>query len=250
MPGLRTMTGFDELLVQDAVAAGEPRTLVTTRLLGACLGEGGEDRALAMTVGRRETLLLELRRSAFGERIEAVTRCPRCGEALDLDLVTGDLLLAAQDEAAAAEVEIEADDVGWRAVLRPVTGADQRAALDVQDPAALLLRRCVTGLVRDDGVAWPIEELSPELRAALDDALRRLDPMAEIRLDLACPACGHGFSAPFDVAAQFFAELAAEADQLLREVLAIGRACHWSETEILGLPRPRRRAYATLATAR
>ncbi|MEZ5863379.1 MAG: hypothetical protein R3D25_04645 [Geminicoccaceae bacterium] len=247
-PGLRMMTGLDELLVQDAVAAGQPRVVVATRLLGACLDEGGEERALAMTVGRRETLLLELRRGAFGERIEAVVSCPRCAETLDLDLATGDLLAAALDETAHVEMALEAEGSSWRAVMRPVTGADQTAAIGAADPAALLLRRCVASLMRDDGVPWPLEELTAGMAAALDDAMRRLDPMAEISLDLVCPACRHRFTAPFDAAGQLFAELAAEADQLLREVMVIGRACHWSEGEILGLPRPRRRAYATLAT--
>ncbi len=243
------MTGLDELLVQDAVAAGQPRVVVTTRLLGACLGEGGEVRALALTVGRRETLLLELRRGAFGERIEAVASCPRCDEALDLDLATAELLAAAPDSSARVEMALEAEGTLWQALMRPVTGADQTAALGAPDPAAFLLRRCVSTLARSDGVPWPLEELSTGMVAALDDAMRRLDPMAEIRLELVCPACRHEFSAPFDAAGQLFAELAAEADQLLREVMAIGRACHWREDEILGLPRPRRRAYAALAMA-
>ncbi len=249
VPGLRTMTGFDELLVQDGIAAGLSRTALTTRLLGACLAEGGEEGALALTVGMREKLLLLLRRRAFGERIEAIASCPACDETLDLDLATGELIETPGDDEAAAEVELEAEGASWRAVLRPVTGADQKAALDAPDPAAFLLGRCVTSLVREDGVAWPVAELSAELGALLDQALRRLDPLAEIRLDLTCPACGHGFSAPFDAAAHFFAELAAEADLILREVMAIGSTCHWSEGEILGLPRPRRRAYAALSLA-
>lgn len=251
MPRLRVMTGFDELLVHEALAAGLPRTEITTRLLAACLGDDGEATALAMPVGAREALLLALRRGAFGERIEGIANCPRCAETLDLELATGDLLAeagAAGD--AAVEVELAADGGHWRACLRPVTGADQRAALGALDPAAALLRRCVSSLVRDDGVAWPVEEIPAGVAAALDDALRRLDPMAEIRLDLVCPACRRGFSAPFDAATQFFAELAAESDLLLREVMAIARACHWSEAAVLGLPRPRRRAYAALATSR
>lgn len=241
------MTGLDELLVQDAVAAGQPRVVVTTRLLGACLDEGGEERALALTVGQRETLLLELRRSAFGERIEAVVNCPRCDETLDLELVTAELLAGAPDASARVEMELEAEGAGWRAVMRPVTGADQTAALDAAEPATFMLGRCVSSLTRGDGVSWPLEGLSPGMADALDDAMRRLDPMAEIRLELVCPACRHGFFAPFDAAGQLFAELAAETDQLLREVMAIGRACHWNEGDILGLPRPRRRAYAALA---
>jgi len=249
--GLRPLTGADELLVQEAMAAGAPRAATTTELLGGCMAEPGEAAAEDLCVGDREALLLHLRRAAFGERIEAVVACPRCQERLDLELRTSDLLLPPGEAGRARfEVSVEADGAGWRTVLRRVTGADQQAVLGAENPAAALLRRCVVELVRDDGVAWPVEDITDELARALDEALRHSDPQAEIRLDLACPACGHAFTAPFDPTAQLFAELAAESDLLLREVAAIARAFHWRERDILALPRGRRRAYATLAVAR
>lgn len=249
--GLRSLTGADELLVQEAVAASAARAAITTRLLGACLTAGGEAVARAMPVGKRQALLLRLRRGAFGERIEAVVACPECRETLDLDLRTSELLTTPDDRAPTLfEAAVEARGASCRAVLRPVTGADQEAVLGDPDPALALLRRCVVGLVRDDGVAWPVDEISDELARALDEALRRADPGAEIHLELVCPACRHGFAAPFDPAAQLFAELAAEADLLLGEVAAIAKAFHWREQDILALPRGRRRAYATVAAVR
>jgi hypothetical protein len=249
--GLRPLTGAEELLVHEAVAAGTARAVITTRLLAAALEPSGEARALDLSVGQRETLLLRLRQSAFGERIEAVVACPYCREPLDLELQTADFLAAAAEPVAeAVEVDLHVDGMLWRARLRPVSGADQTEVLGTADPVTALLRRCVLDLVRDDGVAWPVEEASPALRQALDAALRDMDPNAEIRLDLACPACGERLGVPFDAAGHFFAELAAEGDLLLREIAALARTFHWREQDILALPRGRRKAYAALAAGR
>jgi hypothetical protein len=248
---LRPLTGAHELLVQEAVAAQQPRVLITTMLLAACTEHLGEPAVEALCVGDREALLLHLRRAAFGERIDAIVACPRCREALDVELRASELLVSPADTASVTlEVALEADGARWRAMLRRVTGADQRAVLGAADPAAALLRRCVLELVRADGVAWPLEHLSADLAGRLEAELQNVDPQAEVRLDLRCPSCGHGFAAPFDPAGQLFAELAAEGEALLREVAALARAFHWREADILALPRARRRAYATLAVGR
>ncbi len=76
--------------------------------------------------------------------------------------------------------------------------------------------------------------------------MERLAPQLDLELDLTCPECGHAFVVPFDVTMFFFAELRTESRHLLREVHALALSYHWSEAEILGLVRPRRRAYLDL----
>ena len=51
---------------------------------------------------------------------------------------------------------------------------------------------------------------------------------------------------PFDVSAFFIGEMRLNAAQLLRETHALALAYHWSEADILGLDRERRRAYLDL----
>lgn len=251
---LRPLAGMDELRVQEAAAAGEPRASLVTALLTACtaaigdLGDVNEPLVQALCVGDREALLLHLHRLTFGEAIEAVVPCPACAELLDLDLRVADLLVP---PAGLSEPEpvvaVGAAGARWRVRLRRVTGADQLAVLYRTDAAAQLLRQCVLSLEREDGAAWPLDSIPPELAAALDGTLAELDPQAEIRLDLACPACGQSFAAPFDAAGHLIAQIAAEAGLLLHEVAAIARTFRWHEADILALPRPRRRAYAALA---
>ncbi|SAL80286.1 hypothetical protein AWB71_06089 [Caballeronia peredens] len=254
---LRLLAGTDELRVQEAAAAGEPRASLVTALLAACttaigdLADIDESLVQALCIGDREALLLHLHRLTFGEAIEAVVSCPGCAELLDLDLRVADLLVPpAMPGEPEAVVAVGAAGASWRARLRRVTGADQLAVLYRSDAAAQLLRQCILSLERDDGTAWPLESIPQELAAALDGTLAELDPQAEIRLALACPACRQNFTANFDAAGHLIAEIAAEAGLLLGEVGAIARAFRWRETDILALPRPRRRAYAALAAQR
>jgi hypothetical protein len=254
---LRPLDGHEELLVDEAVRQSVRRADLVSAVLAACVTAIGDvtgvNEALvdSLAAGDREALLLHLRRLTFGESIAAIVACPGCAERLDLDLMTADLLVAPAAEASSdAELELEADGVRWRVLLRRPTGADQRALHGTPDPAAALLRRCVLSLIRADGVAWRVDELSAALAEVLDAALATCDPQAEIRLDVTCPACALPFAAPFDAAAHLFVELAAEAHLLLGEVVAIAGATHWREADILALPRSRRRAYAALVAGR
>ena len=251
------LAGHDELRVQQATAAGMPRVGLVTGLLAGCTVAIGDvadiDEALveALCIGDREALLLHLRRLTFGEAIQAVVPCPGCAELLDLDLRIDDLLVAPA-EACEPEplITAEADGARWQVRLRRVTGADQSAALAGGDGEGELLRRCVLAIESGEGGSCPVEAMPAALVATLDARLAELDPQGEIRLDIRCPACRRPFSALFDAAGQLLAEIAAGAEQLIGEVATIARTFHWSERDILALPRPRRQAYAAWATMR
>ena len=104
--------------------------------------------------------------------------------------------------------------------------------------ARALLARCVAPVVGGRGaVGAAALTTSPRAVAA---RMAELDPQAEIRLDFDCAACGRPVDVLFDTAAFFFAEVAATADRLYDEVHAIAWYYHWSEAEILGLPRAKR----------
>jgi hypothetical protein len=72
------------------------------------------------------------------------------------------------------------------------------------------------------------------------------DPQAEIELELACPACGSAFSVVFDTATFFLQELDARAKGLMQEVHTLAWHYHWSERDILQMPRQRRARYLEL----
>jgi hypothetical protein len=88
--------------------------------------------------------------------------------------------------------------------------------------------------------------LPSAIRDALSDAIAERDPQAEIELDVACPACRTAFSVVFDTAAFFLQELDGRAAQLVQDVHTLAWHYHWSERDILRMPRRRRARYLEL----
>jgi hypothetical protein len=74
------------------------------------------------------------------------------------------------------------------------------------------------------------------------------DPLAEVLVDLACPACGKTFVADLDLGSFVWAELRTHARRLLREVDTLARAYGWTEAQVLALSDRRRTAYLELVS--
>jgi hypothetical protein len=60
---------------------------------------------------------------------------------------------------------------------------------------------------------------------------------------LTCAACGHRWSALFDIVAFFWTELCVRAERLLVEVHTMARAYGWREADILAMSEARRHCY-------
>lgn len=232
---LRAPVGADEAHLAETLGAASAAERANALLAACVVRLAGERPGLedirALTAGDREALLLQLRAAAFGDRVLCTLACPACEELLDLPVAVHDLLVDAYDDVA-AEYEV----AGAR--LRLPTGGDLEAAgaaADADAGAKLLLGRCVRG-----GDPGP---------GAVEEALARLDPQADVRLSSACPACGERVDAILDAGTLVLDELAADVDELLAEVHALARHYHWSEAEILALELPRRRRYLELLVA-
>jgi hypothetical protein len=252
--GLRPLTGEDEafLLETDPVLLPAQRI---TAILARCLTHLGPLRPVPpqavqqLTIGDREALLLHLRRLTLGERLPCVLKCPHsdCGEKMDLELRVGDLLLAAYPHTQAFhEATVMGQGSPYRVRFRLPTGGDQEAAssLACADPQAgveLLLRRCVEHVLADDD--RPSTTIPPAVASELPTLMARLDPQAELILNLVCPVCSHAFSTLFDTAAYFFQEVSSRMMDLYREVHFLAWHYHWSEAGILAMTGRKRRLY-------
>lgn len=187
------------------------------------------DAAADLPIGERDRRLLRLRAATCGPRLGARATCPACGEEVELDLDTDDLLAAPTDPAA-----LRLDSGGVAVELRLPTSRDLAHAAAAPDPAAALARACVVAPEGLDLAAW-----APAIEAALAAA----DPHAEIAVDLACPACHAEWSEVLDVCDYFTRELDVLAARLLDEVDRLARAYGWTEAEVLALGPRRRRHY-------
>ncbi|MGP8102143.1 MAG: hypothetical protein ACLQHL_15520 [Candidatus Cybelea sp.] len=221
---------------------GTAQSLGERALTLLALSETAPEDALAMPVGTRDAELLRARRLLFGDRIEAMTACEPCGQELDVLLSVEELLRGAPPSA----VDEVFTGVNGRLVRFRVPNAGDLAALravdDVESGIALLLDRCLSA-VDAGGVPVSLEDLSPEITAALEDELAAADPGAEMRLVSTCPTCGAQNDALFDVPSFLWKEMHRLANDVLCDVHTLARAYGWDEQTILRLSPPRRRFY-------
>jgi hypothetical protein len=187
-------------------------------------------------LGRRNEALLRLHRATYGNLLSAYLDCPRCQERLEFELAASALLPDLDRDPEPLVVD------GHRFRLptsRDLAGIAGEA--DVGTASQNLLRSC---LVDPDGGA-----AGPALLERVETAMEDADPLADLALDVACEACGHAWSAPFDIAGFLWEEIDAHARRLLDEVHRLAGAYGWSESEILALSPARRAAYLARVTS-
>jgi hypothetical protein len=250
---LRPVGGEDEAFLIDTADGAVPSERATALLARCLVDTDADNTASALTVGDREALLLHLRRLTLGETFDCVLRCPEehCGERMELELRVSDLLLPAYADARREyELVLDADGARYAVTFRLPTAADlDRAAIlarsDPERGVQSILEGCVVRATRDDDLVT-VDALVPAVCDAISAAMAEHDPQAEIELDLACPTCGAAFSIVFDTAMFFLQELDERAAQLTQEVHTLAWHYHWSERDILHMPRRRRARYLEL----
>jgi hypothetical protein len=212
---------------------------------------GGDDGAgpgdlVRLPLGRRDSRLLSLHLALGGRTLEATAACPACGEQAEFAVPADVLVKRAGEGVPPAPVEVDGFVVAWR----PPDSADLAAAAGEAGDAAVaervLLSRCVLSATGPDGEVARTE-LPLGVRAALAQAMAEADPLAEVLVDVSCPACGTAFVADLELGGFVWAELRAHAQRLLRDVAVLARAYGWTEPDVLALDEPRRAAYLELA---
>ena len=197
------------------------------------------DAAATLPLGERDRRLFTLRERLSGGVFDAVAGCVACGESMELGFTAADLLSSIPK--VTPDALIEHGDLELR--LRPPSTMDAMRAAAMPSRAAaraLLLECCVSGTG---------EPLPDGLIARVEARLEEIDPLADIRLDVQCPACGHRDDAPFDVGAYLWAEIDARARMLLRDVDTLARTYGWAEADILAMDPRRRQAYLAFQDA-
>lgn len=213
-------------------------------LLALAYPELSHDALADMTVGQRNGRLLALRERTLGTTLRSLATCESCGAALEFSVPVAAL---SDDEPSALAHALEHD--GFRLRFRLPTSRDLAAVVGFGADEAgrhLLIERCVVS-AEHNGQPVTAEELPDTLVAVLAEAVGECDPQAEKRLRLTCTQCGHRWSALFDIAAFFWAELDGMARRLIGEVATLSRAYGWGEAEILGMSAARRQLYLEMA---
>jgi hypothetical protein len=199
------------------------RAELTTALLVAC-AEPPVERAVAARLPISVRIRAVLRLAATEVPIVELACTCACGEQLELALPLAEVATDPPHVADAVEVD-------GRTVRVP-TGEHQHAAEASAITGALGIARL---LVDCDLTAG-------ELRA-IDAALDAADPLVCFHITACCPACGAAFRRDVDLEAIAHRHLAAAQHQLLDAIHRLASAYHWTEREVLALPRRRRAHY-------
>ena len=241
------MTQLSALSTLDLWERAQDQTEVRRALVLAEAGgpPAGPAELERLPLGRRDARLLELYRALGCSALEATASCPSCSETVEFEADAVALLESASRGAAPAQVERHGFTVVWR-LPDSLDLEAAEAGGDVESAERALLERCVLSAT---GPGGPVEpgDLPSEVREAVAGAMAEADPLAEVLVDVSCPACGAGFVADLSVAAFVWAELRATADRVVREVDVLARAYGWTEPEVLALGEWRRAAYLALA---
>lgn len=214
-----------------------------------CRSRWDRDDALLADAGRppglgdRNRELLATRAALFGRDWLLRSDCPVCAAECEFPIDALDLAEslngAPVDGSGAVDWNGKAIVVRAPTVddLRNITGRD-----DIAAAARALLARCIPSDM-DAG------QLSDEDLNLLERRIESLDPAAVVTFVLACPACGHEWISPLDVAEALWTELKRAAELSFTDVDALARAYGWTEEQVIGLSPVRRAAYLQLAAA-
>lgn len=239
----RSLTGEVELSILEAGRGGASVPRRVTAVLSTALAELGgaaahPDTVRALSVADRQYLMCQVAAEIGLGETWLAARCLTCGAGFDIPVRQSELPVKPAGEGYPfAAVETSLGPVRFRV---PV-GADQEAIAGISDPAAArraLALRCA------------VEPQSIELRGELADddldraeqALEAVAPELATQAQVACPDCGR----PTTVQLDPYRCLGAADRGLFLDIHILASAYHWSEKEILALPRERRRLYLSL----
>ncbi len=206
-----------------------------------------------LTIGQRDALLLELRALTFGPQLKGLATCPACGERLELAFDIDRLLparpaLPGPGSPGAQRPALSLTAGAYEVTFRLPSSGDVRSLAGVETPELArqrLVEACVLA-VRKSGKPVEPGDLPAEVVDALAERMNQAEPLANLSLEAACPACRHAWQILFDIVTYFWGEIEAWAARLMREVHVLASAYGWREADVLAMSAWRRQRYLEL----
>ena len=234
----KPVDGHLEMALAEAAKAADPLPGRVSGVLGAALagiGPRAPDRASmdGLSVGDRQFLMSRLVPHLGLEWVWCSATCRHCGNPFDFALDYGALpVKRAAEGYPFSDITLSSGPV----TVRVPTGADQSAVLSWPDEDAArraLAARCVVG----EAVALTEDDI-----ACIETALEQLAPELATRVAALCPECGGDNALDIDP----YYCLGWAGGDLFADIHQLAAYYHWSETQILDLPRWRRKTYLRL----
>jgi hypothetical protein len=234
---LRELYGHAEL------AADDSGTRAALNLLNKLIVRESEDgpplMAEKIAVADRDFLLSRIYKSTYGPKIESTMNCNACSSKFDLSFFLDDLM----SHESLAAFPTDQDSEGYyllneKLKFRLPNGEDEIAVcgLPIKEAEASIIRRCIP------------EQISNEERNEIQELMEQAAPFLFMDLAAICPECGHQQSMLFDMQSFLLAKIRQEKKRLAFEVHCIASTYHWSQQEILNIPRTLRKTYCSFAS--
>lgn len=233
-------------------------------ILAAVFPETPLDQMADWPLGRRNRALIEMRSGCFGPGLAGWTSCACCGEKLEFELDSRVMMA----EASAPHADSAANNpiVLARGSFRLPTSSDLARVAPERDPGAAAVRivescRIAPPQPSDaadaisesnaagDGVGHACDSWTEAELEEVGELMALADPLAETRVTLKCPKCGHGWDETLDIVAFVWSEIEARAKRLVLEIHTLASAYGWTEREVLSLGDNRRARYVAMVQA-
>jgi hypothetical protein len=247
----KPLTGKVELALAEIANSDGSLPSKVTAVLSATLGRVGGDvptpsRVEALCVADRQFLMRCLAISLGMEDIWLTARCARCGECFDFFIKQSELPVK---EAGKGFPFASVETLAGLCRMRVPNGADQVAIAAIEDfEVALqtLVHRCIVGFPdASDGEGKP-ENLAKKFSAddfrRVEVALEEVAAEVTTMVQAACPECEQANLIEIDP----YMCLQQGRTNLFSEIHILASMYHWSETEILSMPKSRRQRYLKL----
>lgn len=213
-------------------------------LLTASCPENSIDTLAKLSIGHRDALLLTLRENTFGQSLNGIATCPKCGEQLELTMKVADILV---DKKIGPNRELTTIIDRYEVKFRLPDSTDIAFLDEPIDMAAArqeIYDRCILSICdTSESKEITTDGLPVEVMNEISDRIAKVDPQADILIDLSCPSCSKEWQVGFDIVSFFWSEINTWAYRILYEVRNLAMAYGWSERNILGMSPGRRQIY-------
>lgn len=240
----KTVTGEIERALAESGLNTRTLPEQVTRVLSCTLSEVAGfavDEALcrSLSAGDRQFLVLQLEAliDASPRWITAV--CAGCGEQLQFQIVPGSLPMKPAGEGyPEREISLSIGEVS----LRVPNGSDEEFVSTLNSGSRFPLSELLFRLLRSQEQPVEVDRLNDADLEALDQVLDDMSPQAGVAASIECPHCNLQQEAAIDP----YAWIVRETASLDLDIHNLAFHYHWSEKDILQLPRARRERYLQL----
>jgi hypothetical protein len=229
------MRGLEEINIERS------DTATALELLESMIDKEHADavKATSIVTADRDRILAAVYQDLYGSKIDSTVSCRHCHKQFDVDFSLTALL--AQLHPGKTEVPKNGVYETTNGVAyRLPTGEDEMRAIltEETDPVQALLTQCL------------VDRADLAKSDLVEEAMATMAPVMNLEMQAVCPECAREQKVRFDMQSFLLLRLKKERPRLLYEIHRIASSYHWSQQEILQLPRRLRKQYVELIEGR